>query len=86
MITELSADDALDIALFAHVAVQEVSQHRWYQKQLIVFERDGQLFGFHYDEPASEMQEDQDRFESDPVPVFPVVGREVVTTVYERAT
>lgn len=60
-----------------------MSKHRWYTKQLIVFKRDGALLGFYYLEPASELQEDQNRFEADPVPVFSVTRREVTTTVYE---
>jgi hypothetical protein len=79
--------DAEDIALYGDekVAQQVVSKHRWYTKHLIVFQRDGMRMGFYYLEPASELQEDQDRFEADPVPVFPVTAREVTTTVYEEA-
>lgn len=81
--THLHLDEAQDIADAEYVAIQDVSEHRWYTRQLVVFERDGALFGFYYMEPASELQEDQDRFETDPVRVFPVSGREVTTTVYE---
>lgn len=79
----ISTDDAQEHAWNA-VATQTVSEHRWYTKQLIVARDDaGDLFGFYYLNPASELQEDQDRFESDPVPVFAVVAREVTTTVYD---
>lgn len=81
----LDVDAALDIASFDHVASQVVSRHRWYTKRLVVFEADGGLRGFHYLEPASEEQEDQDRFDAVPVPTFSVVAREVVSTVYEAA-
>lgn len=79
----LTADEADDIVYGDHVAVQDVSRHRWYTKQLVVFERDGRLWGFHYLDPATELQEGQDKFESDPVPLFPVVAKQVVTTRYE---
>lgn len=83
--TTLEHDDAEAIALFDHVASQEVARHRWYTRRLIVFRRDEALFGFYYLEPATEEQEGGDAFEADPVPVFPVVAREVTTTVYEAA-
>lgn len=79
----ISADEAEDIVYGAHVAVQDVSEHRWYTKQLVVFERDG-LKGFYYLKPASELQEDQERFEDEPVPIFAVEGREVTTAIYEK--
>jgi hypothetical protein len=65
-----------------YVATQDVSEHRWYTKQMIVYEKDGQLLGFYYLNPSSELQEDQERFESDPVRVFPVEGKPVTTTMY----
>lgn len=68
-----------------HVAIQDVEDHRWYTMQLVVFRRDHLgLMGFYYMEPASEMQEDQDRFLDDPVHIFPVDAKSVVTTIYER--
>jgi hypothetical protein len=81
----ISVDEADDIVYSEHVALQNVSEHRWYTKRLVVFERDGELFGFYHLAPATEEQEGQDEFEGDPVPVFPVVAREVITTVYEAA-
>lgn len=80
----ISVDDAEE-AVYGAVAIQDVSQHRWYTRQLVVFVHDGSLMGLHYLRPASELQEDQDRFDADPVPIFPVVAKEVVTTVYEKA-
>jgi hypothetical protein len=64
--TTITVDEAEDIAWGEHVAVQPVSEHRWYDKQLVVFERDGALMGLHYLKPKTEMQEGQDRFEGDP--------------------
>lgn len=86
MIDSLPTDEAEEIALGydGYVASQEVSQHRWYTERLIVFKRDHELFGFYYFDPATEMQEDQDRFDSDPVRVFPVVAREQTILVYEE--
>lgn len=69
-----------------HIVMQEVSKHRWYTKQLVVIDLDGTPMGFYYLDPASELQEDQDRFETDPVQLFPVTAKEVTTTVYEPAT
>jgi hypothetical protein len=80
----ISVEAAQDIMWGSEkVATQEVSEHRWYRKQLIVYRRGAELWGFYYLDPASELQEDQDRFESDPVKTFPVAGREIVTTIYE---
>jgi len=81
----LDPDDAKGLVYGGHVAIQEVSRHRWYTKRLVVFKRDGRLVGFHYLDPASEEQDGQDVFENDPVPVFPVTAREITTTVYSSA-
>lgn len=88
----ISTDDAEEIARgWQQVAEQEVDEHRWYTTLLVVFRDEGDLtpddslYGFYYLAPASELQEGQDRFASDPVEVFPVVAKEVTTTVYERA-
>jgi hypothetical protein len=83
--TTLSYDEAEAIALGGGLATQEVSRHRWYTKRLVVFSHGAELFGFFYLDPATEMQEDGDVFEADPVPVFSVVAREVTTTIYEAA-
>lgn len=80
----ISIEEAEDIAWGGYLAKQEVSEHRWYTKYLVVFVRDGETLGFHYLEPATEDQEDQDLFEGDPVPVFPVVGHEVTRTTWEQ--
>jgi hypothetical protein len=81
-VATITVDEAEDIVYDA-VAVQKISEHRWYERQLVVFkDDDGALQGFYYLKPASELQEDQDRFESDPVQVFQVSSREVVTIVY----
>jgi predicted RNA-binding protein with PUA-like domain len=80
---EISIDEAEDIIYADPVAIQDISEHRWYTKQLVVFKKHGALYGFNYLKPASELQEDQDRFESDRVKIFPVSSRKVTTTVYE---
>ena len=54
----INAEEAEEIALFDHVARQDVEEHRWYTKQLVVFELDGRLMGFYYLDPATEMQEE----------------------------
>lgn len=79
----ITVDEAEDIVWSEPIARQVVSKHRWYTKQLIVFERDDELWGLHYLDPASEEQDGQERFTAVPVPIFRVQGREVTTTVYE---
>jgi hypothetical protein len=79
----LTHDEADDIVYSTSIPMQTISEHRWYNKCLVVFTREDELLGFHYLAPASELQEDQDRYESDPVQLFPVTAREVITTVYE---
>lgn len=79
----ISTDDAEDIIYGKHRVMQAVSSHRWYDRLLVVFERDGHQMGFYYLKPKTELQEGQDIFEGDPVPVFSVSSREVITTVYE---
>lgn len=81
-IAVISVDEAEDVLEGVPLAVQTVSEHRWYAKQLVVFEAPDGLRGFYYLNPASELQEDQDRFESDPVRVYRVAGTEVVKTTY----
>ncbi len=81
----IDADEAMDIVYSDHVAIQFVSKHRWFTKQLVVFERDEELLGLYYFEPATEEQEDADRFEDERVLIFPVRAREVTKTVYKPA-
>ena len=86
MSTLMSTDEAMELVYGGHQAIQDVSKHRWYTKQLVVFDPgEGPMLGFYYLNPATEDQEGQDRFEDEPVRVFEVVAREVVTTVYEPA-
>lgn len=84
MIRTITIDEADDIVICeTYLAKQFVSDHRWYTTYLIAFELDdGDLMGFYYMDPASELQEDQDRYENDPVPIFPVAGDKVITIVY----
>jgi hypothetical protein len=81
----ISTDEANEI-LWSDSKRQFVDQHRWYNTFLVVYEDDMKnLMGFYYDEPATEEQEGMDVFHGDPVPVFPVVAKELTTVVYERA-
>jgi hypothetical protein len=68
---------------FPHVAIQLVSEHRWHDRELVVFARDDKLYGFYHDRPATEEQEGMDEFDDDPVPVFPVTQKQISTTIYE---
>lgn len=80
----ISVDRAEEVVEGNYIAIQDVSQHRWYTKQLVVFFTTMLgLTGFHYLKPVSEIQEDQDRFEGDPVPVFKVKSKQVSSTVFE---
>jgi hypothetical protein len=78
----LSTDEAEDVFNDA-LASQLVSKHRWYTRYLIVFSYQQELRGFYYNEPATEEQEGQEVFDSDPVETFPVVAKQVTTTIYE---
>jgi hypothetical protein len=82
----INTERAKDL-LYENLAMQDVSEHRWYTRKLVVFSQtndNGNLRGFYYLQPATEMQEGQDIFESDPVEIFPVVAKEITTTVYAR--
>lgn len=79
----ITVDEADEIREMEAHEPQVVSKHRWYTKLLIPFtDEAGALRGFFYLDPASELQEGQDRYESDPVKTFAVTSREVTTIVY----
>ncbi len=81
---ETITTEEADELYFEAVAIQDVSNHRWYTTQLVVYkDPDGYLMGFYYLDPATEMQEDGERYETDPVEVFPVKSREIIHTRYE---
>lgn len=98
MLTNIDQDIAFELAVgysvdadpdetdyplgFKFVNDEVVDRGRWEIYHFIVFEYDGALYGFNYNEPATEHQEGQDRFEGDPVPVFPVTAHEVTTIEY----
>ena len=82
----IAVETAEEIYEFDAVAIQEVSKHRWYTRKLVIYsneDKGGAFWGFYYLDPLTEVQEGQDCFEADPVPVFPVVAREVVAITYE---
>jgi hypothetical protein len=79
----LTTDEAMEFVYDGAVAKQFVSDHRWYTTYLIVFPYQQELRGFYYDEPATEEQEGMDRFDSYHVVTFPVVAKQITTTVYE---
>lgn len=79
----MSAEEALDVIDSGVITKQLISKHRWYTKYLIVFQpEDDYELGFYYLEPATEIQEGQDVFESDPVKVFKVGFKQVVQNVW----
>jgi hypothetical protein len=49
-----------------------------------VYEDGDNLRGFYYLDPATEMQEGQDTYETDPVQTFPVRCSEKTIIVYEE--
>ena len=78
------------IAPVEYVSRQFVSEHRWYNRFLIVFTHDGDLdlyYGFYYDEPATELQEGQDDayhiLDNGEVKVYPVIAEPITKTVYK---
>lgn len=86
LIGSIPAEQALEMIYSeTYIASQLVSKHRWYTKQLIVFDHEYGEAGFYYLEPATEEQEGQDRFEADPVPVFAVTSKIVREIVYSPA-
>lgn len=83
----ITEEEALDHVYGLNlVAIQFESEHRWYNRKLVVFTQDGDLWGFYYDEPATEVQEGMDVFEAIPVPVYPVMGVKETRIVYEALT
>lgn len=85
--TRSITQDEAESHIYNNIGTTEVSEHRWYTKQLVVFEdADGALMGFYWLKPKTEMQEGMDEYEADPVPIYPVTAKEVTTTVYEVAS
>lgn len=82
----ITIEDAQDIMwgeLSNYIEIQDISDHRWYTRQLVVFtDPDLKLKGFYYLRPKTEDQEDQDRFEDDPVPLYDVQAEEVIVIEY----
>ncbi len=78
----ISVERADEIYYDEALAIQAVENHRWYTTLLVVFDSTEGLYGFYYLDPASELQEDQDRYEDDPVPIFPVKVETITTKVY----
>ena len=76
---------------YGAVSDVEFDKHRWYTVRTLVFKADD---GFHYEvdymDPATEMQEGQDRWDYDYktglVSAVRVVEEEVVTTKWVRAS
>lgn len=82
--TTITTDEADEIVWNEAIANQIVSEHRWYTKKLIVYKDGESLRGFYYLDPSTEDQEGQERYDTDPVEVFPVTGHEKTIIVYER--
>lgn len=57
----------------------EEDQHRWFTVRELIFKaKDGNYWLVHYMDPASEMQEGQDRWMYDPMPAVKVEKRQVI--------
>jgi hypothetical protein len=68
------------------VFTEEWDQRRWYTVRRVVFKFEDQLWEIFYNDPATEMQEGQDRFDHDPVTAHLVEPVEVTVTRYRRVT
>lgn len=85
-ITKEQADDTRygDSEEFELITIEDIEKRRWYMAQFVVYkDEEGKLWGFNYDEPLTEYQEGGDTYEAIPVPVYPVVAKEVKQTIYE---
>lgn len=68
-----------------HVVLHEaVDKHRWYTNTRVIFKHEDQLWEIFYMDPASEMQEGQDRFHEDPVKATLVEAYTKTVTGYRR--
>jgi len=64
---------------YGAISNTEGDEHRWYTIRELVFEaEDGTHWQVNYMDPASEMQEGQDRWINDPMKAFMVEKREVI--------
>jgi hypothetical protein len=70
------------IASPAVVLHEAWDKHRWYTVTRVVFKHEDQLWEIYYNDPATEMQEDMDSFDSDPVEATLVVAYEKTVTDY----
>lgn len=94
MLESISVEDAYELACgywldrYDPVHDEIIDHSRWEVHHRIVFRdrKDSALYGFDYAAPATEYQESsiEERFDGDPVPVFPIVAKTVTATVYER--
>jgi hypothetical protein len=67
------------------VSTEEWDQHRWYTVRRVIFEFESQLWEIFYNDPATELQEGQDKFDEDPVTAYQVEPFQVTVTQYRRA-
>lgn len=68
------------------VSDEVADKHRWYTIHELVFKADdGHHYEVNYMDPATEMQEGQDRWFDDPMTAVKVVEKEVVTKVWVPA-
>lgn len=78
----IEVEEAEELILFDAVAIQPESDHRWYTRELVVYDDDGTLKGFYHDRPKTEEQEGMDEFDSNPVETFLVKEEPVTITKY----
>ena len=83
LLTELK-ENAAEREIYAagakNVCREISSEHRWYNRVMDVFERDGEFVAVFWDEPSTEMQEDQD-YNAE---VYAVEPYEATVTKYRR--
>lgn len=64
---------------------EEHDKRRWYTYRRVVFKAHGQLWSVCYREPASEIQEDIEPFDDDPVIATLMEPYEITVTKYRPA-
>ena len=61
---------------------QHMGDGRWSSRHWCIVRVEGELMGFHYEEPLTECQEGMDMFDQVPVPLFLVRAVPVQTVEY----
>jgi hypothetical protein len=68
------------------VLSEPMDKHRWYTVVRVVFKHEDQLWEIFYNDPATEMQEDMDHFDIEPVMATLVEAFEKTVVDYRAVT